>query len=84
MDDRTTVASPPDDGGHHGTFSFPEDEAMVRPPGGGAMPPMSTDATFTHTVERDEDPPRGFGPVTGTFLLALISVALVLLAMMAG
>ena len=83
--DRTTVASPPDDGGHHGSFTRPEDETMVPTGDRGPVPPLNTDGTWTNTIDRDEHPHRGLGWVSGTLLLAAISAGVVaLLARMAG
>lgn len=83
--DRTMIASPPDDGGHMGAFSPPGDEAMVPDGEPGSMPPLSTDATRTHTIDRDESPHHRVGWIGGTLLLAAISAAAVaLVSLLAG
>lgn len=83
--DRTTIASPPDDGGHEGTFSWPEDELMVRNDDVGPVPPMHYDGGHSNTIDRDEHPHRGLGWISGTILLAALSAAAVaLVTLLAG
>lgn len=80
--DDDLVAPPPDDGGHQGNFTRPEDEVMVSPHDGHPTPPMHYDATWTNTIARDEHPHRGLGRATGTLVIAAICAALVALAVL--
>lgn len=76
------VAAPPDDGGHQGNFTRPEDDVMVSTHEGGPTPPMHYDGTRTNTIARDEHPHRGLGWPGGTLVIAAICAAVVALVVL--
>lgn len=61
------IASPPDDGGHQGSFSLPQDQLDVNPHGESRHPELHRDPTYP--------PPSRRGSRTVTWTLVLLLLA---------